>query len=884
MPPLPITRRRFQCYANPVFSTALIISILVGVSYFTNNGFLRQTAASNPRILAGRGEPPTCRDVYHVEDRCAFVRNHCEDEQPGIVTYLNVYYCYFNYNRFAGFALLALWLVLLFSTIGIAASDFFSPNLQTIANVLSMPENLAGVTFLAIGNGSPDVFSTVMAMRSNSAAMAVGELIGAASFITAIVAGTIACITEFKVGRHNFIRDLCFFIVAVCCAMGFLIDGHLYPFECIFMIGYYVFYVAVVGLSHWFFARRARKGALADAEAARLRAASGQIGFEPYRDRTEDSAGDVSPMRTPTAAQAPGDGMPRISVDGVVDLDETEDERWRHRAAEIAGNMRVRRPTYGRRNTQTFIRPSLLGALEFKSTIDHFRKEEALGGSLSSRGHGRSHSVHNLPRAPRRYDLQSPHQGGPFGPIISVAGASPTGRERAASHGAYGEPAGLGLSVHTVAEEATQTEESAVGFPFPQLVPEPRVRTPSPAGSLLVPGTASEPPTRQSTGMSAPGARSPAAGSLRVQIPSRRSSTSGRSETLSPFPGYTDSPLPMTPSSEIALPQFEPGPLALEVPSYLLGHEADAEEMLPRYRYWPYSVLPAPEELGSTLFPTLSGWNDKGFIDMVVSTIAVPSVLLLSLTLPVVDCRGDDGCSSAGDEGELEALAARDETEWDRFRRRTRSGTNRSSAASFVGIDGSEALSSMVPGNLHKAVQNASQPAVADFQPDDSWIRWQVLIQIALGPAFAVFIITVVLLELSASMVRRCVSYTAVASLVCVVLVLSLTKAEKRPKHYSLLCFPGFLVSVAWIVAIAGEVVAVLKAMGVILAISEAILGLTIFAAGNSVGDWVSNYTIARLGSPVMALYVHSPTVMLPTNMKPVRGALAGQCSTSCSE
>jgi len=53
---------------------------------------------------------------------------------------------------------------------------------------------------------------------------------------------------------------------------------------------------------------------------------------------------------------------------------------------------------------------------------------------------------------------------------------------------------------------------------------------------------------------------------------------------------------------------------------------------------------------------------------------------------------------------------------------------------------------------------------------------------------------------------------------------------------------------------IANEVVGVLKAFGVILGMSDAILGLTIFAVGNSCGDLVADITVAKLGYPVMAL------------------------------
>lgn len=75
-----------------------------------------------------------------------------------------------------------LLLSFLFSFIGIVASDFFCPNLATIATYLGLSETTAGVTFLAFGNGSPDVFSTFSAMNQGTFSLAIGELIGAATF------------------------------------------------------------------------------------------------------------------------------------------------------------------------------------------------------------------------------------------------------------------------------------------------------------------------------------------------------------------------------------------------------------------------------------------------------------------------------------------------------------------------------------------------------------------------------------------------------------------------------------------------------------------------------------------------------------------------------
>ena len=96
--------------------------------------------------------------------------------------------------------------------------------------------------------------------------------------------------------------------------------------------------------------------------------------------------------------------------------------------------------------------------------------------------------------------------------------------------------------------------------------------------------------------------------------------------------------------------------------------------------------------------------------------------------------------------------------------------------------------------------------------------------------------------------------YSLTVSLCLFATLLVTTDPDTKPRFQYLLCFLGFIISVAWISTIAGEVVGVLKSFGVILDISEAILGLTVFAVGNSLGDLVADVTVARLGYPVMAL------------------------------
>ncbi|KAF9879257.1 sodium/calcium exchanger protein [Colletotrichum karsti] len=876
---------------RPFYATVFLLTLLATWSYFTKateRRFAPQHAgpdASSP--LLKRTELTECRDVHLADDQCAFVKAHCADDEAGLLSYLTLYYCDLAKAHTVAFIILVCWLGLLFTTIGIAASDFFSVNLNTISTILGLSESLAGVTFLAFGNGSPDVFSTFAAMGSNSASMAVGELIGAASFITAVVAGSMALVREFKVGRKTYVRDLCFFIVAVCFTMVFLADGHLHLWECITMVCYYIFYVVTVVTWHWYSTRRSQRRVREAAARGHVYGAVGhpndELAPEPYRDDPDDEDRRVTSASASNAGDLSAlEAGPRIEVD---DQDEAEDEgedsdHGRHVVAEMASNMRILRPRGRRRNTLTPIRPSLVGALEFRSALAQLQRESNLRLRPM---HGRAFSVNNIrTNSESNTAMGPPSDSGRY----TISGGEGFGgsRNRAMSSGDV--PGSL-INSRNVSRDHSPWRFPPQGVyanPIQQVkAEEARKRSPSPAykiGGNLAPPPIDSAPHRQDTGGSEPLDPRPF-GQLSLQIPtSRRTSVSDRSSPASPFPGYTESPMMLTPAAQPDPPEFimPPGLARMEVP-FAPYEMADPKPV----RWWPYAILPPPHIFWRTLFPTLLGWQQKSYWDRFVSTISVPSILLLVLTLPVVESESPDDLS---DETMVDPLTdtnvdgsvtlpegepIEQESEWQRFRRATLTHSRMPSMERTYSPKGSPALIAIDdPSGARVATEAptshpqptkpaAPLPSESSIAVDDSgqWNRWLVAIQIFTGPLFAVVILWANMMDDFAHPYRvlvRFILYTLLGSAILLGILLMTTNPDKRPKFHFLLCFMGFIIAIAWISTIAGEVVGVLKAFGVILGISEALLGLTIFAAGNSVGDLIADITVARLGYPVMAL------------------------------
>ncbi|KAM9371549.1 mitochondrial sodium/calcium exchanger protein [Phaethornis superciliosus] len=287
-------------------------------------GVLAGDMGMTPQLLdLGRTVPPggdvpshgRGLDCWEVRTRnssewCHFIRSNPDCRlEGGFLDYLQGVFCVFPPRLLPlAVTLYAFWLLYLFIILAVTAEKFFCPNLSAISTNLRLSHNVAvslaghegvaragdcdkatlcpfgtvpgeivlsgarppglsltsslhGVTFLAFGNGAPDVFSAVVAFSNpRTAGLAIGAVFGAGVFVTTVVAGGIALVKPFTAASRPFLRDVIFYMVAVFLTFMVLYFGRITLGEALGYLGLYIFYVFAVVLCTWIHQRQRREG------------------------------------------------------------------------------------------------------------------------------------------------------------------------------------------------------------------------------------------------------------------------------------------------------------------------------------------------------------------------------------------------------------------------------------------------------------------------------------------------------------------------------------------------------------------------------------------------------------------------------------------------
>ncbi|KFB53026.1 AGAP007338-PA-like protein [Anopheles sinensis] len=240
-----------------------------------------------------------------VDEQCEFVKmaESCAESQF-YFNYVGFLYCTIGSDReylfSLGFLLLLCVCMYYFVVLGTTADQFFCPTLATIAKTLNISEALAGVTILAFGNGSPDLFTAVANPDADTELM-FSELLGSAAFVIGVIGGVVLLIQPFSFAPWAISRDLALFVVAVLWIVYRTSDERFSLFDSSVLIGIYVVFL---GLVVWEFIRAKRQVHRASLHG---RVPENDVSFQNLRERAEI----IIRRHDPAPVHVPGREVPR---------------------------------------------------------------------------------------------------------------------------------------------------------------------------------------------------------------------------------------------------------------------------------------------------------------------------------------------------------------------------------------------------------------------------------------------------------------------------------------------------------------------------------------------------------------------------------------------
>ncbi|XP_001987226.2 mitochondrial sodium/calcium exchanger protein [Drosophila grimshawi] len=181
--------------------------------------------------------------------RCMMARElpNCKE----IISYFNYFeliYCYFHIHELRTetcvMLLLSIAAIIYFFILSIVVDTYFTPILKILSIKLHMNEYLAGVTFLAFANSSPDLIANLMPIRADAAIFTC--TISNALTIVLLCGGMICYLKPFKMDGHSTVRNLLFLLLGVELLRHIMFSAHsVTKKESVILLSLYVIYLLI---------------------------------------------------------------------------------------------------------------------------------------------------------------------------------------------------------------------------------------------------------------------------------------------------------------------------------------------------------------------------------------------------------------------------------------------------------------------------------------------------------------------------------------------------------------------------------------------------------------------------------------------------------------